>query len=197
MDYKIGNALDLMANCEDRSIDIIFTSPPFKDEDVQGDYWAFYDSFYNECMRIAKKAVCIINSATKINELMVRYPPKRLMIWGKTASSYTYRFNPILVYQISDEYKVNNFIWSDVFGVAPLLNAHKKHPYQDPELLYYTILKMFKGCKSVLDPFCGSGTTALACQRLRIECTLFEMNQGYEELIKDRLQVNTPKLNNW
>ena len=26
---------------DDNSVDLVLTSPPFKDEDVQGDYWEF------------------------------------------------------------------------------------------------------------------------------------------------------------
>lgn len=43
--------------------------------------------------------------------------------------------------------------------------------YQDPVLLYTTILKMFKGCISVCDPFCGSGTTGKACSEIGLNYT--------------------------
>ena len=160
------DALEFLPTLADRSIDMIFTSPPFKDEDVIGDYWKFYDIFFKQAMRVASKAVIIIHSATKLNTLITTYPPKRTMVWGKGISQYSYRWNPILLYQISDEYKINKYIWGDAFGIPSVNGKTKVHKYQDPLVLYYTILKMFKDCNLVLDPFMGSGTTGVACKIL-------------------------------
>jgi len=159
----LGDCLEFMAKMSDKSVDLVFTSPPFKEEDVDGDYWMLYDLWFKEMMRVSSKAVVIIHSATKINKLFELYPPKRLMIWGKGFSQYAYRFNPIFVYQISDDYKVNKYIWSDTIGVQSVQGKNKVHKYQDPLVLYSTIIGMFKECETVLDPFMGSGTTGQAC----------------------------------
>jgi len=167
---------------DDNSVDLVFTSPPFKDEDVQGDYWEFYSKAFSEMYRIASKAVIIIHSATKMNEIIKRYPPKRTLIWGKGIIAPSWRYNPIFVYQKSDEYKVNKYIYSDTFGISPIKggtrvkNDAKLHKYQDPVELYIAILKMFKGCTSVLDPFIGSGTTAVAAKSLGLTYYGFEID---------------------
>ena len=159
----LGDCLEVMKSIPDKSIDLVFTSPPFKDEDVDGNYWELYDKWMGEFTRIASKAIVVIQSATKLNYIVSKYPPKRTMVWGKGISQYSWRWNPIFVYQISDEYKVNKFIWGDSFGVEAVTGKWKVHKYQDPLLLYSTIIKMFKGCKNILDPFMGSGTTGQAC----------------------------------
>lgn len=164
--FICADAITYMRSMPDKSIDMIFTSPPFKDEDVKGDYWQFYESFFIEASRICSKVIIIIHSATKLNELIIRHPPHRLMIWGKGISSYSYRFNPILVYQISEDYNINKRIWADCFGVPAVNNKWKIHKYQDSIILYKTIISMFKNCKSVLDPFVGSGTSGIACRSL-------------------------------
>ena len=194
IDIQIGDSSKLLKGYSDNSIDCIFTSPPFKDDDVEGDYCKFYDGIFKDCMRISSKVVIIIHSATKMNEIIVKYPPKRTLIWGKGVVKYSWRYNPIFVYQISDDYKVNKYIWSDVFGVEPIQGKNKSHVYQDPELLYYTILKMFTGIKTVLDPFAGSGTTGRACRKLELDCTLIDINLKYKSLIKDVSMINYPKL---
>jgi len=43
----------------------------------------------------------------------------------------------------------------------------------------------------VLDPFGGSGTTAMACRDLGRKCILFELNNEYEKMINERLQVGS------
>lgn len=173
------------------------TSPPFKDEDIEGDYWAFYSYVFEEMMRVASKVVIIIHSATKMNHIISQYPPKRTLIWGKGIVKYSWRYNPIFIYQISDEYKVNKYIYSDTFGIPPVQGKNKSHVYEDPERLYLEVLKMFKGIKTVLDPFAGSGVTGRCCRILNLDCTLFEMNPAYKPLIEDRAMLNISELSEW
>lgn len=198
INYKIGDCLELMKELEANSFDIVFTSPPFKEEDVSGDYWEFYEGFFREAYRVAGKALIIIQSATKMNDIITRYPPKRTLIWGKGVIAASWRYNPIFVYQKSEDYKVNKYIWCDCLGVNPIKGKDKSHKYQDPLLLYETVLKMFKGCNSVLDPFAGSGTTLLAGKRVGY-CKImgFEMDKKYEELIRDRTLMNTKELSDF
>ena len=159
----LGDCLEVMKGIPDKSVDLTFTSPPFKEKDVEGEYWEEYDKWFTEISRITSKVICIIHSATKLNYLISKYPPKRTLIWGKGFSQYSWRFNPILVYQISDDYKINKFIYSDAFGVQPVSSKSESrtHIYQDPEILYKAVIRMFKGCDTVFDPFMGSGTTGV------------------------------------
>jgi len=156
------DCLTVMRSMQDKSVDMTFTSPPFKEEDVEGEYWELYHQWMTEILRITSKVAVIIHSATKLNHIIATYPPKRTMVWGKGISQYSWRWNPIFVYQISDDYKVNKYIWGDSFGVEAVTGKWKVHQYQDPELLYATIIKMFKDCEIVFDPFMGSGTTGKA-----------------------------------
>lgn len=158
------NCLDYMAGLPADAFDMVLTSPPFKDEDIIGDYWDFYNSFFTEAQRVTKKVLLIIQSPTRMNEIIQRYPPLRTLIWGKGVVKYSFRYNPIFVYQ-KGEYKANKHIWGDAFAIPPLHGRDKSHVYQDPIRLYITLLKMFKDCHTVFDPFMGSGTTALAAIR--------------------------------
>ena len=184
----LGDCLSVMKTLPDKSFDMVFTSPPFKEEDVSMDYWTFYSSFMYHAERLASKVVLVFHTATKINYLISHYPPKRLMIWSKGYSQMSWRYNPILVYQISDEYKVNKYIWSDVFGVQSLFGDKKVHKYQDPLILYNAILKMFKGCNTILDPFLGSGTTGIACIQNGRNFIGIEISEQYFEIAKKRLE---------
>jgi site-specific DNA-methyltransferase (adenine-specific) len=179
-----GDCREVMKEFPDNSFDIVLTSPPFKDEDVQGDYWQFYDEFFQEALRVADKAVLIIHSSTKMNDVIARYPPKRSLMWIKGVMASSWRFNPIFVYQKSDRYKVNRYIWTDTIIQNPIKGINKVHPYQDPDTLYYDLLKMFKGCRSVLDPFCGSGTTLRACEELGLYGAGIDINPAHLELCK-------------
>ena len=47
----IGDCRVELPKLADDSIDCILTSPPFKDEDVEGNYWDFYDGIFNQMVR--------------------------------------------------------------------------------------------------------------------------------------------------
>ena len=188
-----GDCLNIMKSMPDKSVDMIFTSPPFKEEDVKGNYWEFYTEAFTQMMRVTAKALIVVHSSTKMNHIISTWPPKRTLIWGKGFSQMSYRYNPIFIYQISDEYKVNKYIWADVFGVPSVSNPQKIHKYQDPLILYETVIKMFKGCVSVLDPFMGSGTTGVACKRLNIEFTGIEIDKENFATAKRRIDEEPTK----
>jgi len=194
-EWKIGDCLELLPELEDNIFDMVLTSPPFKNEDVEDDdYWSFYDKFFKESIRVAKNLVVIIHSATKMNHIIKHYPPKRVLIWGKGVVQYSWRYNPIYVYQIGDHYKVNKYIWSDAFGIPPLQGSIKVHKYQDPVVLYTTLLKMFKDNQTVLDPFLGSGTTLEACRKANKNCLGIEKDPQWEHLYPERCMSHTPQL---
>lgn len=66
----------------------------------------------------------------------------------------------------------------------------EKHPTQKPEaLLERMILASSNEGDVVLDPFAGSGTTLKVCQVLGRNCTGFELNRDYVDLIKNRLKI--------
>ena len=64
------------------------------------------------------------------------------------------------------------------------------HPTCKPlKLMSYLITLGSREGDIVLDPFLGSGTTALACQLLRRECIGIEINLDYYEIAQRRLQL--------
>jgi DNA modification methylase len=188
------DGIHFLKECDDNEFDIIFTSPPFKNEDVTGDYWSFYDDIVNESIRVANKVAIIIHTSTKMNDFITKYQPKRTLIWGKGIVKYAYRYNPIYVFQPTDNYKVNKYIYSDTFGITPIAGKKKVHKYEDPLALYYELIKMFKGCTSIHDPFCGSGTTLVAAHHLGLQYSGTDINDEYVSLTNNRL-LNIEPLN--
>ena len=70
------------------------------------------------------------------------------------------------------------------------------HPTQKPIGLFVQILlKYSKRGQHILDPFAGSGTTALACERLGGLCwTLIEREEKYCEIAAKRIEAETRQL---
>lgn len=185
----------VLPSMESASVDITFTSVPFKPEDMgltKYEYWERMDCLYRKLIRVTSKAIFIIQSASNMQEYIRRYDPVRVMIWGKSQIIMSHaRYNPIFVHQISDDFKVNAYIWSDCFGVLPLRKKNKTHPYQDPLKLYQTILSMFarkETVRNVFDPFMGSGTTGEACLNLGLDFIGVEKDEDFFLTAKRRLK---------
>lgn len=80
------------------------------------------------------------------------------------------------------------FKWSHtIWFIRP--EYDRTHPAPYPEELAYRLIKMFSfvGHK-VLDPFCGSGATLRACQRLRREGTGIELNPDYVAMAQQSIE---------
>lgn len=183
-----------LPSLKDKSFDIVFTSPPFKDEDISEEYWSFHDRFFKEAMRVCAKVFILIQSEQRMIEIIKRYPePKRILIWGKLFSQYSFRYNPIFIYQLDEKYNPNRYIWSDTFGIEAINGGGKYHKYQDPDLLYLTLLKMFKGCKTVLEPFSGSATTEMVCEQLGKSYLGYEIDESNIPTITKRINNGIKK----
>jgi site-specific DNA-methyltransferase (adenine-specific) len=64
-----------------------------------------------------------------------------------------------------------------------------KHPTQKPEALLERILAASTDAGDlVLDPFCGSGTTAVACARNGRRFAGFELDESYLKIAVKRIE---------
>lgn len=84
----------------------------------------------------------------------------------------------------------------DVWEISNVKNNHPEktaHPCQFPEQLAERLIKAI--CPSVgvvLDPFMGSGTTGVACVKTGRNFIGIEMDAGYFQIAKDRIEGAKP-----
>ena len=63
------------------------------------------------------------------------------------------------------------------------------HPTPKPKTFIKELLALFsKENDTILDPFIGSGSTAVACKQLKRNYIGFEISKDYCELAKERLK---------
>ncbi|MEE9117424.1 MAG: DNA methyltransferase [Calditrichia bacterium] len=177
-----------MEKLPDKSIDLILTSPPFKDEDVPYNYYEWFSDLLGELQRVSE-IVLMFNSSTRLIRISKMFSPDRILIWNKKRTMQPFRYGPIFIWNGSEE-KINKYIYTDCFSHLPCLK--QVVPYENPVSLYYQILKMFKNANTVLDPFMGSGTTAIACKKLQREFIGFEIEPTYLEIANKRI-ANVPE----
>ena len=88
-----------------------------------------------------------------------------------------------------NEYRALSNVWTDIPPLVPWGKERVRHPTQKPLFLMDRIVKMVSNEGDwVLDPFLGSGTTAIACKLLNRNCIGFELEPEYCELGKNRIE---------
>jgi DNA modification methylase len=72
----------------------------------------------------------------------------------------------------------------------------KQHPTQKPVALMEWCLGFLPDARTILDPFAGSGTVAVACQRLGRQSISIELDPGYWEIMCKRVdaEARAPRL---
>lgn len=73
------------------------------------------------------------------------------------------------------------------FSRAAALQDGKKHPTQKPIALMKWCLILFPEAMSVLDPFCGSGTTLIAAKEAHVSAVGIDNNERCREIAAKRL----------
>ena len=101
--------------------------------------------------------------------------------------------------------KLNRFgarfnVWDYPIGGGNISSdsATHKHPAAFPEELAKNhIISWSNEGDTVLDPFLGSGTTLKMCLETNRNGIGFEINEGYETIIRERLKSDTPTLDTY
>ncbi|MDD2331025.1 MAG: DNA methyltransferase [Candidatus Cloacimonetes bacterium] len=129
----------------------------------------------------------------KLNEL--RYPHKRDRKTGYLQKDYggkkdqLHPFGPL----VSD-------VWSDIHRVKHT-SKRDLHPCQlPPHLLDRLILLSTDEGDTILDPFLGTGTTAISAKRLGRKYIGFELDEDYVRISKDKVDNTYPNFrvgNSW
>lgn len=185
------------------SIDLILTDPPYglKKAGIRNDYdlSSFYSSL-PECYRILKKdSFYIIFFSTKFLPEIFKNNPFQYF-WnfilhcpnGRVMSPIGFtKYMSCTVFK-KGEPKMSKK-GKDIFMDTPgrMIEPDEgfiNHPTPKPKTFIKEILTMFsKENDIVLDPFIGSGSTAVACKQLNRNYIGFEIDKVYCELANNRL----------
>lgn len=166
------------------------------------------DSFFLESHRILKKggAMIIFMSILKIESLVklsekYKFYYKTTGVWHKTnpmprnMNLHFVNSNECWIYLINDKRTgvFNNVKMElDFIETSVTPKSEKRygnHPTQKPiAVMEYFVNLLSNKDETVLDPFMGSGSTAVACKRLKRNFIGFDLSKEYCQLAKDRVQ---------
>ncbi len=194
----LGDSREILPKLADQSISLCLTDPPYgvdfkygdQYDDARPDYAQWVMGIFAEMRRIANVTML----TTGMRNLWLYPPATWVLCWAKPGSR---RLNglggfnlwePVLMYG-------KRRIWHD-FKLLPdsLKGAGESrtkglHPCPKPLNLYRWLVKEGSDVGDiVLDPFLGSGTSAIAARALGRKCIGIEIEKKYCDLAIDRLR---------
>ncbi len=118
------------------------------------------------------------------------------LIWAARGKESRYKFNYQAMKALNDDIQMrSDWLIPLCTGPERLRNAHglKLHPTQKPEALLHRVLLSSTGHEDiVLDPFAGTGTTAVVARRLGRHFIAIERHPAYVEAAWGRLRATRP-----
>jgi len=211
-----GDALEVMKDIEDNSIDLVLTDPPYlinyktnhrKDKNHQ--FTSVIENDNNpdlitdsikELYRVMKDdtAMYMFCSFDKVDffkqEVEKYFNIKNIIIWVKnswTAGDLEAQFGKqyeMIILANKGRKKFNGSRITDVWSFKRKVGNEQQHQNQKPiGLIQQCVEKHSKEDDIILDPFLGSGTTAVACQNLHRNFIGIELEEKYCKIAEERL----------
>jgi len=194
-----GDCLEVMKDIPDKSVDLVLTDPPYgmnfrsnhrkvRHDKIVGDN-RFPVEILEELIRIARRAVYIFCRWDNLSELP---KPKSVIAWvknnwsmGDLLHEHGRQWEAICFYP-QEEHK---FIKRIPDVIMANRTGNNLHPTQKPVDLIAKIINANVG-DIILDPFLGSGTTAIAAKYLKRNFIGIEISQKYCKIAEQRLRQN-------
>ncbi len=199
-----GDCLEILPQIESESVDLILTDPPYNwGKDFSGDnmevkdFTIFLNKTFNELYRVSNGWICVDIPRTELvyfHSIICRkflfYDYFCLAVNNSMANCGLGidRFCLKLIARKSVKNKVKNRR-SNYYCTQRFANAkYTGHPTQkDLNGYKYVISMLSNEGDLVLDPFIGSGTTAVACKQFNRNFIGIEIDPEYVKIAKKRL----------
>ena len=206
-----GDCLDIMREMDDNSVDLVLTDPPYgmKNNVDSSRFSGGLLGHIAKCGNGGRFKHPIIGDDKPFNPApFLDYP--HVILWGSNHYSNVLPRGTTLIWIKKLDSAFGTFL-SDA-EIAWMKGGHgiycyrdlsllketrfRQHPNQKPISLMGWCLDKSKSHGIVLDPFLGSGTTAVACERLNRRWIGIEISKEYCDIAVERIrrEVAQPKL---
>lgn len=204
-----GNCFNLFPQIEDGGVDYVFTSPPYNRkrndkytfyEDKLTDYYEFLDNIVRESLRVAKKYAFLNIQATYYNSsdvyrLIGKYADdiKQIIIWEKTNPMPAQGFNITNSYEYiivfgEGSLKSNYTYTKNIIKTSVNSDMPKEHKaVMHPDVSDWFVKTFTQKGETILDPFMGTGTTAVSCKKYQRNYIGFELLSEYCDIANERI----------
>jgi site-specific DNA-methyltransferase (adenine-specific) len=182
------DCLKAMTDLPDQTVDVTLTDPPypnrmrlFSESIVDG-----YAGLYLACKK-TKNYVVFFWSNDQVPQAPPGWYEVARHIWHKPDCKSITHYENIIVWGREDRRKVSR-VWSIPILDYRSLRDWQPHPTQKPvRLLRYLLEQYTKEGDTVLDPFVGTGTTAVACKQMHRHFIAIDNDPAYVKMATARL----------
>jgi len=214
-----GDCLDFIEQLQEESIDLVLTDPPYVHKHIDGGGFARKARFYRERrlenlsdFNFEKYIPPLVNLTKFIiafhsRDLIGDYVGLARKLGWKYDLHVWYKTNaiPFTNHTWKSDIEYISLLWLKKPGWTQLsqdcyskiyvspLEINRLHPTQKPLNLITKYLKVLNP-QYVLDPFLGSGTTAVACERLGRQWIGTEIEERYCEIAAKRIEAERQQL---
>ncbi len=118
------------------------------------------------------------------------------LLWvkkSKDQSKYTFHYKPMKAGNDDKQLRSDWYIPICSGGERRMVDGKKAHTTQKPEALLHRIISMTSNRGDIiLDPFCGTGTTATVAKRLGREYITIDRDETYVSVAQQRVKETVP-----
>ena len=210
-----GDCLELMKALPDGSVDAVITDPPYNVGcHYEGYHDALQDEEYKELLRCAVPPPSVVIHYPEdmfVVSLALGELPEKCAAWIYNANTPR-QWRMIAWFAICPDFSLvkqpyknqadrriqellargslggNLYDWWDVQQVKNVSEEKACHPCQIPIQIMERILGVTPA-ETILDPFLGSGTTAVAAKKLGRHFLGFEINPNYCKIAEERIAL--------
>jgi len=184
----LGNCLQTLSQMPDKSVDLVITDPPYPNrmnfftKSILDGYSALY-----LCCKKARNYVIFFWNPFNIPRPPEGWHVVAISIWAKPDCTSNTQYEPITVWARNPK-RLESKVWS-----IPILDYRSRKdwqplPTQKPLLLIQNLIELYsRPGDTILDPFLGTGTTAIACQKTRRNYMGIEINPKLYQMARKRL----------
>lgn len=167
IDLILGDCREVLARMPDQAVDAVITDPPYGVDAADWDAECPY-ALLPELLRVSRGLVLWFGASPRMAVDLASFPipPQRVLIWHVTfslaataAHGIYYRYHPLYAWQLP---KSQRGIDRDVIDAPQDGRNGWYHRGTKPLGLMRRLVRMAEEGALLLDPFLGSGTTAVA-----------------------------------
>ena len=163
-----------------------------------------FEPWLKECFRVLKNGshfYCMTNDKNLKDILVLAekcgFKEVNILVWKKWMHTplpyYMKNVEFIILFRKGSARKIKNMGDYTLIENFKGIRATKMHPSEKPSSLMERLLDNSSNeGDTILDPFMGSGTTAIACINTNRNYIGFEMDRGYYDLAQQRIANHMP-----
>ena len=199
-----GDCLELMKELPDNSVDLVLTDPPYgigesneknssrgclaKTTDFkhyEWDYNKIEKEYFTEIFRVSKNQ--IIFGGNYYIEFL--YNSSCWVVWDKDNGKTDFADCELAWTSFKTAVRKVKWQWQGMLQGDMKNKETRYHPTQKPIPVFSWILRNYsKENNTILDPFMGSGTTAIACIKTNRQFIGFDLEQQYVDIANKRIK---------